>query len=151
MLPAADEADELQDHDQRAGRGLGKGESAHHLRMRQPAVNFHLLLRDIKQHRIRAAKGDRRSLAEKQSLLRLRPRQQPCRSSAHAGSDLSSKTWTRKVGLVVLNGLFEGQRGLEAEGAVESHWVVKGLDVVEDHGASLGARGRDEGAQALGL
>ena len=64
--------------------------------------------------------------------------------------DLSSKTWTRKVGLVVLDGLFEGHRGLEAQGAVEAHGVVEGFDVVEDHGAGLASSGWDGGAEAFG-
>lgn len=52
--------------------------------------------------------------------------------------DLSSKTWTRKVGLIVLDRVFEGHRGLETEGAVETHAVVEGFDVVEDQKMMLG-------------
>ncbi len=62
-------ADELQHHDERAGRGLGEGETAHHLRMREPAVVFDGLLRNVRQHRIRAAEGDEGGLAEEQALL----------------------------------------------------------------------------------
>ena len=72
MLPAADEADELQQHDQRAGRGLGKGEAAHHLRMRKPAVGLDGLLRDIGQHGVGSAEGHERGFAKEEPLLRLR-------------------------------------------------------------------------------
>jgi hypothetical protein len=72
MLPAADEADELQHHDERAGRGLGEGEAAHHLRMRKPAVGFDGLLRDIGQHGVSSAEGDERGFAKEEALLGLR-------------------------------------------------------------------------------
>jgi hypothetical protein len=54
-------------------------------------------------------------------------------------TDLSSKTWTRKVGLVVLDGVFEGHRRTEAECAVEPHKLVEGFNVVKDHAR----KGRD--------
>ena len=57
--------------------------------------------------------------------------------------DLSSKTCRRKVGLVVLDGVFQGLRGLEAQSAVEPHGVVEGFDVVEDHGVELAAQAGD--------
>ena len=50
-----------------------------------------------------------------------------------------------------MDGLFEGCRGFEAEGAMEAHGVVEGFDVVEDHGVGLSAGGRDGGAEAFGF
>ena len=64
MIPAADEADELQHHDERPGRRLRQTQSIHHLRRREPAVVLDCLLPDIRQHRVSSAKGHHRGLAE---------------------------------------------------------------------------------------
>ena len=58
------EADELQHHDQRAGRRLRHAEAVEHLARRQPVIVLDRLLRDIGQHRIGAAERHHRHLAE---------------------------------------------------------------------------------------
>ena len=60
----AHEADELHDHDQRAGRGLGQAQAIQHLAGLEPAVGLDRLLRDVGQHGVGAAEGDDRHLAE---------------------------------------------------------------------------------------
>ena len=81
MLPRADEADELQHHDERPRRRLGEAQAIEHLAGLEPAVMLHRLLRDVWQHGIRAAESDERGLAEKQPLahqraLRTEPREE---------------------------------------------------------------------------
>ena len=56
----AHEADELQDHDERAGRRLGHAEAVEHLAGLQPAVVLDRLLGDIGQDRVGAAEGHHR-------------------------------------------------------------------------------------------
>ena len=58
------EAHELQDHDQRSGRGLGHAEAVQHLARPKPVVVLDRLLRDIGQHRVGAAEGHHRHLRE---------------------------------------------------------------------------------------
>ena len=65
----AEERDELHDHDQRAGRGLGEREAADHLAGREPAVDLHRPLRDEGEHRVGAAERDERRAGEEQPLL----------------------------------------------------------------------------------
>lgn len=50
-----------------------------------------------------------------------------------------------------MDGVFEGHRGLEVQGAVEPHGVVEGFDVVKDHGSCLGSGAWHSGAKAFGL
>ncbi len=69
MIPAAHEADELQDHDERPGRRFGEAEAIHHLAGREPAVMGEGLLRDVGQNRVGAAESDDRRLAEKEAFL----------------------------------------------------------------------------------
>jgi hypothetical protein len=64
------ESDELHDLDQRARRRLGQAESVEHLAGTQPAVVLDRLLRDVGEHRVRAAEGDGRHLREEQRDLR---------------------------------------------------------------------------------
>ena len=62
--PAADEADERDDHDQRPGRGLAERQAVDHLRRAQPVVVLDGALVDVGQHRVGAAEGEQRGLGE---------------------------------------------------------------------------------------
>ena len=69
MLPGADKADELHDHDERAGCCFCQAKSIHHLARLQPAVVKKRLLRDVRQHRVVATEGHDRCFAEKQAFI----------------------------------------------------------------------------------
>ena len=69
MLPRASESDELEDHDQGAGCGFGQAEAGDHLSLGEPAVGFHRLLGDIREHGVGAAEGDESGLTEKEAFL----------------------------------------------------------------------------------
>lgn len=71
---AADEADESDDHDQRPGSRLAERQSVDHLCRTEPAVLDDRALVDVRQHRVRAAKGQQRRLAEEHAHLRERSR-----------------------------------------------------------------------------
>jgi hypothetical protein len=58
------EADELHDHDERSGGGLGHAEPVQHLAGLEPVVGFDCLLRHVGEHGIGAAKGDNGHLGE---------------------------------------------------------------------------------------
>src|SRR5215203_4102040 len=58
IVPGADEADVLGDHDERPRRRLGEPESLHHLVGREPAVMVDRYLGDVAKNRVRAAEGD---------------------------------------------------------------------------------------------
>ena len=64
----AEEGHELDDHDQRAGGGLGQRQAAHHLARRQPAVDLDRLLGHVGEHGVGAAEGDQRGPGEEQPL-----------------------------------------------------------------------------------
>ena len=68
MARSAEEADEDQHQDQRAGRGFGKAEPGQHLVGLQPVMDVDRLLRDVGEHGIGAAEGDGRHLREEQRL-----------------------------------------------------------------------------------
>ena len=70
MLPRTHEADKLQHHDQRARRSFRETEAIHHLARFEPTVMKERLLRDIRQHRVRAAKGDYGRLTKEQAFLK---------------------------------------------------------------------------------
>ena len=66
---AAMKPDELQHHDQRAGRGFGHAEAVEHLAGLEPAVVLDRLLGDIGEHRVGAAERHHRHLAEEDGDL----------------------------------------------------------------------------------
>jgi hypothetical protein len=66
----AHEADELHDHDQRAGRGLGQAQAIQHLAGLEPAVGLDRLLRDVGQHGVGAAESNHRHLREEYGDVR---------------------------------------------------------------------------------
>ena len=68
LVPSAREADELQNHDERAGRGFRETEAVHHLPWFQPMEMVDGVLRHVRQHRIRAAESDDRRFTEKNSF-----------------------------------------------------------------------------------
>ncbi len=72
MLPRAHETDELQDHDQRAGRGFRQTETIHHLARFQPAIMKQRLLRNVGQDCVCAAERDHGRFAEKQTFFKER-------------------------------------------------------------------------------
>lgn len=65
----AHERHELDDHDQRAGRRLGKGEAAHHLARCQPPVDRDRLMGHVGEHSVGAAEGDQGGAREEQALV----------------------------------------------------------------------------------
>ncbi|MNF66517.1 hypothetical protein D3C84_483110 [compost metagenome] len=65
----ADEADEGDDHDQRAWSGFSERQAVDHLRRRQPSVVTDCALVHIRQHRIGTAKGQQRRLGEEPGHL----------------------------------------------------------------------------------
>ncbi len=69
MIPAAHEADELQNHDERSRCCLGETEAVHHLTWLKPAIGSGRLLRDVGQNRVGAAEGDHRGFAEEETFL----------------------------------------------------------------------------------
>jgi hypothetical protein len=70
--PAADKADESDDHDQRSGGGFAERQSVDHLRCRQPLIMVDCALVDIRQYRIGATERHQCCLGEKPSHLRKR-------------------------------------------------------------------------------
>ncbi len=62
-----EEADELRDQDQRAGRGLGEAEAIHHFRRGHPVMGLDRLLRHIGEHRIGAAEAHHRELGKERA------------------------------------------------------------------------------------
>ena len=68
MVPGAEEADKLQNHDQWTGRCLGETESIEHLWSGQPMIMLNCLLRNIRQHGISAAESHDGRFAEKDSF-----------------------------------------------------------------------------------
>ena len=78
----AQEADELGDHDQRAGRRLGHAQAVEHLARLQPAEGLHRLLRHIGQHRVGAAEGHHRHLARRRRAIWLKTLSAPSASSS---------------------------------------------------------------------
>jgi hypothetical protein len=68
-MPRADEANELQNHDQRAGRGLRQSQSVEHFRRAEPIIILDRLLRHVWQYCVRAPECDHGRFAEKQALL----------------------------------------------------------------------------------
>jgi len=64
----ADERHELHHHDQRARRGLGKRQSAHHLPRREPMKHLDRSLGDIRQHGVGATEGDQRGATKEHAL-----------------------------------------------------------------------------------
>src|SRR5882672_10240995 len=78
MLPAAEEADELKHHDERAGRGFGETQPVEHLARVKPAMVLDRLLADVRQHRVRAAERHHRRLAKEEPFAEQRvPPTQP--------------------------------------------------------------------------
>ena len=69
VVVGAEERDELHDHDQRAGGGLGQGQAADHVAGGQPAVGLDGPLGDIGEHGVGAAEGDQGGAGEEQPLL----------------------------------------------------------------------------------
>ena len=63
LRPSADEADERDDHDERARRRFAERQAVDHLRGREPRVGLDGALVDIGQHRVRAAERQQRGLA----------------------------------------------------------------------------------------
>ena len=72
LRPAADEAHECDDHDERARRRLAEREPVDHLRRREPRIRLDRALVDIGKHRVRAAEGQQRGLREENGHLRQR-------------------------------------------------------------------------------
>ena len=68
LVPATHEPDELENHDERAGCGLGEAEAVHHLSGFQPGEILNSALCDVGQHRVRAAESDDCGFAEKNSF-----------------------------------------------------------------------------------
>ena len=64
VAEGGEKAHELQHHDERAGRGLGHAQAVEHLVGLHPAEGIHRHLGRIGQHRVGAAEGDDRGLAE---------------------------------------------------------------------------------------
>ena len=58
LAVGGEEADELEDHDQRAGGGLGHAEAVEHLAGGEPAVGADRLLGDVGEDGVGAAEGD---------------------------------------------------------------------------------------------
>ncbi len=72
LRPAADEADERDDHDERTRRGFAEREAVDHLRRREPRERLDRALVDVGQHRIGAAERQQRGLGEEHAHLRQR-------------------------------------------------------------------------------
>ena len=94
-----EEADELEHHDQRSGRGFGKAEAVEHLAGFQPAIMLDRLLPDIGEHRIGAAEGDHR----RRSRRRSRSRRRHCRGRARDDRDRPGSARWRRQGSAALN------------------------------------------------
>ena len=87
--PAADEAHERDDHEQRTRRRLAQHQAVDHLRRADPAMRLDRALDDVGQHGIGAAEGDARSPGEEPApcvSVASRPwawsRRSPCGTSA---------------------------------------------------------------------
>src|SRR4051812_18987491 len=72
LIPAAYEADELQNHDKWARRRFRETEAIHHLSGLQPMKIFDGTLRDVRQNCVSAAECYDGGFAEEDSLLKNR-------------------------------------------------------------------------------
>ncbi len=69
---AGEEADELQNQDQRTRCRFREAKTREHLRGRQPVIRLDRVLRDIGEHRVSTADGDNRHLGEEPGDVRER-------------------------------------------------------------------------------
>ncbi len=87
VAPGAHEADELQHHDQRPGRGLGQGHTVDRLRRGDPSLSHGHGVGDIGEHGVGAAEGDQRRLGEEAIQLRVQAVPSPPRHQSHEWHD----------------------------------------------------------------
>jgi len=73
VRPASEEADEGDNHDQRAGRGLAQRQAIHHLGGSQPVEVFDAALVDVGQYGVGAAESHQGRLGEEPAHLRQDP------------------------------------------------------------------------------
>src|ERR1700694_996539 len=108
MVPGTEETDELQNHNERAGRGFGETEAIEHLRRGQPMIMLDCLLRNVRQHGIGAAESNNSGFAEKDSFAKNRvigseknsgkcKRQRPYHNPSRGNLERMKQCWFRAL------------------------------------------------------